>query len=183
MTKTPWQLIILDRDGVINYDSDDYVKSIDEWQALPGSLEAIAQINKLNIPVVVATNQSGVARGLFTLDDLNAMHTKLKTELAKVGGHVENIYYCAHHPDENCDCRKPKPGMYLQALKDFNADPKHTLVIGDSLRDLEAADAAGCQSVLVKTGKGERTLAKHPELKVGMFADLADAIARKLLLK
>lgn len=180
MTKSPWQLIILDRDGVINYDSDDYVKSVDEWQALPGSLEAIAEINKLEIPVVIATNQSGVARGLFTIDDLRAMHTKLQVELARHQGYLNHIYYCAHHPDDNCACRKPKPGMYLQAMKDFNADPKHTLVIGDSLRDLEAADAAGCQSVLVKTGKGERTLAKHPELKAEVFVDLADAVSKKL---
>src|SRR6187402_2999330 len=111
MLKKPWQLIILDRDGVINEDSDSYIKSPCEWQAIPGSLAAISLINNLKIPVVVCTNQSGVARELFTQNDLNAMHHKLRVQLEAVGGHVDKIYVCCHHPNDHCDCRKPKPGL------------------------------------------------------------------------
>lgn len=175
--KKSWQLIILDRDGVINEDSDDYVKSADEWRAIPASLEAIAAINKLTIPVVVCTNQSGLARGLFSQQDLDAMHEKLTRELKAVGGHIDKIYACTHHPDDNCECRKPKPGMYLQAAKDFNADPNHILVIGDSARDIEAAEAAGFHSILVKTGKGERTLAKNTlATHIPIYENLAEAV-------
>jgi len=172
-----WQLIILDRDGVINFDSDDYIKSVSEWQAIPGSLEAIAKINQHHIPVVVCTNQSGIARKLFTIEELHRMHEKMQRELQTMQGHVDKIYFCAHHPDESCNCRKPKAGMYLQALQDFNADPQQTLVIGDSLRDIKAAQTAGCYAALVKTGKGERTLAKDKDLtEIPVYTNLEDAI-------
>jgi len=168
-----WNLVILDRDGVINADSDDYIKSPEEWQALPGSLAAIAALNKLNIPVVVCTNQSGLARGFFDLDTLHAMHDKLQAELKLLHGHIDRIYFCPHHPDEHCSCRKPSPEMYLQAMQDFNVQPSRTVVIGDSLSDLQAAAAAGCHRVLVKTGKGERTLAKlESKSSVEVFSDL-----------
>ncbi len=181
--KTTWQLIILDRDGVINYDSDEYIKSVDEWQALPGSLAAIAQINQLNIPVVVCTNQSGVSRKLFTVDTLQAMHHKLSTELAEHGGHLDNIYACIHHPDDHCSCRKPMPGMYNQAAREFDAQAQHTLVIGDSLRDIQAAQAGGFKCALVRTGKGERTIAKDQGLDgIEVYNDLADVVAHLIAL-
>lgn len=172
-----WQLIILDRDGVINQDSDDYVKSADEWQAIPGSLEAITILNQLNLPVVICTNQSGIGRGLFTVDDLHAMHLKLKHQLGELGGHIDNIYTCPNHPDDNSEHRKPKPGMLIDAMHDFNADPTHTLMIGDSLRDIQAAHAAGCKAVLVRTGKGERTIAKGNLPDIPIYNDLADVVA------
>ncbi len=176
---TPWQLIILDRDGVINQDSDDYIKSVDEWHALPGSLEAIATVNQQNSPVVLCTNQSGVGRGLFDEPTLHAIHDKLTHQLETHGGHVDNIYYCPHTPQNNCDCRKPKAAMYLQALSDFQATPEHTLVVGDSLRDLQAAQTAGCQAVLVKTGKGKRTLEKAEGLNnIAIYNDLADVVTQ-----
>lgn len=145
-----YQLLILDRDGVINQDSPQYIKSPAEWHAIPGSLEAIADLNRAGIKVVVASNQSGVGRGYFTAETLALIHKKMVTELAKLGGHLDGIYYCPHHPATNCNCRKPKPGLLLNILHDFKIEPKDTLVVGDSLRDIEAAQASGCDSVLVK---------------------------------
>ncbi|MCK4608544.1 MAG: D-glycero-beta-D-manno-heptose 1,7-bisphosphate 7-phosphatase [Gammaproteobacteria bacterium] len=158
-----YKLIILDRDGVINKDSDDYIKSPAEWHAIYGSLAAIAKLNKMGCKVVVATNQSGIGRGLFSEDTLEQIHQKMQRELAVVGGSLDGIFYCPHHPDDNCECRKPKPKMLLHILHKYNMTPKETLVIGDSLRDIKAAKAIGCDSVLVKTGKGERTLAKYAD--------------------
>jgi D-glycero-D-manno-heptose 1,7-bisphosphate phosphatase len=175
-----WQLIILDRDGVINHDSDDYIKSVDEWHAIPGSLDAIAHINQMNIPVVICSNQSGVGRGLFSVDALHEMHLKLKQLLSAVNGHIDNIYVCLHHPDDHCECRKPQPGMMIAATHDYDADPAHTLVIGDSLRDIEAAHAAGCKAVLVKTGKGKRTAELTTLPAIAVYDDLATAIEQEL---
>ncbi|KPJ89740.1 MAG: hypothetical protein AMJ53_15505 [Gammaproteobacteria bacterium SG8_11] len=174
------KLVILDRDGVINYDSDEYIKSPDEFIPLPGSLEAIARLNQAGYTVVVATNQSGVARGYFSEQTLAQMHAKLAQLLAQVGGKIDAIYYCPHGPDDNCDCRKPKPGLLQQILQKYDADVADIPVIGDSLRDLQSALAVGAQPILVKTGKGERTLAKlaqEPELlSVPIFADLYEAV-------
>ena len=156
------QILILDRDGVINQDSDDYIKSPEEWMPIPGSLEAIAHFNQLGIKVVVATNQSGVGRGLFTLDTLAAIHQKMQAMLKAAGGHIDGVYFCPHHPDDGCDCRKPKPGLLLQIQRDFNIDLTQAIVVGDSLRDIQAAQAVGAYPMLVKTGKGERTLATNP---------------------
>ncbi len=174
------KLVILDRDGVINYDSDEYIKSPDEFIPLPGSLEAIARLNQAGYTVVVATNQSGIARGYFSEDTLKKMHAKLEKLLAQLGGKIDAIYYCPHGPDDHCDCRKPEPGLLKQILQKYKADVSHLPVIGDSLRDLKSALAVGAQPILVKTGKGERTIAKlaqEPGLKnVPIFTDLNEAV-------
>jgi D-glycero-D-manno-heptose 1,7-bisphosphate phosphatase len=154
------KLIILDRDGVINHDSDDYIKTPDEFIPLPGSLEAISKLNKAGYTVAVATNQSGIARGYYTLETLQQMHDKLNKLLAEQGGHVDYIAYCPHGPDNECDCRKPRPGMYHDIAQHFNVSLKNVPVIGDSLRDLQAAREVGARPYLVRTGKGERTIAK-----------------------
>jgi D-glycero-D-manno-heptose 1,7-bisphosphate phosphatase len=169
------KLIILDRDGVINYDSDEYIKSPDEWRPLPGSLEAIKQLNDAGKIVVVATNQAGPARGLFTMEALTQTHQKFFNSLTAIGAHVDALEFCPHHPDDHCACRKPQPGMLLALLKKFAIAPEHAMMIGDSYRDLEAADAAGMDSVLVRTGKGMRTLEKHI-LDVPVFDDLSMAV-------
>lgn len=170
-------MIILDRDGVINRDSDDFIKSPDEWQPLPGSLEAIARLKRAGWTVAVATNQSGLARGLFDEATLEAMHAKFRRLLADLGAEVDAIYYCPHGPDAACACRKPLPGMYQEAARDFGERLEGTPVVGDSLRDLEAARAVGARPILVRTGKGERTLAKGEGLEgVPVFDDLAAAV-------
>lgn len=171
------RLIILDRDGVINQDSDDYIKSVDEFIPLPGSLEAIAQLNQAGYRVAVATNQSGIARGLYDVATLNAMHDKLRRLLASLGGEIEMIAFCPHGPDEQCDCRKPKPGMYLEIAKRVDNSLKSVPVVGDSLRDLQAAQAVGATPILVRTGKGERTIAKGEGLDgIPIYENLAAAV-------
>jgi D-glycero-D-manno-heptose 1,7-bisphosphate phosphatase len=147
------KLVILDRDGTINEDSAEYIKSPDEWQPLPGALEAIARLNHAGWHVVVATNQSGLGRGLFDVAALNAMHTKMHTMLAAVGGRVDAIFYCPHAPDEQCRCRKPEPGLFEQIGERYGIDLIGVPAVGDSPRDLEAAMAAGCEPHLVLTGK------------------------------
>ena len=171
------KLIILDRDGVINVDSALYIKSPAEWKPLPGSLEAIARLNQAGYKVVVATNQSGIGRGLFDMDTLNAMHEKMHKALAVVGGRIDAIFYCPHTADEGCDCRKPKSGMFERIAKLYNQDLSGVPAIGDSLRDLQAASALGCTPILVKTGKGEKTVAEG-NLPDGTIvrADLAAAV-------
>jgi D-glycero-D-manno-heptose 1,7-bisphosphate phosphatase len=175
------KLVILDRDGVINLDSDQYIKSAAEWQPIPGSLEAIALLNQNGYRVVVATNQSGIGRGLFDMNALNMMHAKMHKALATVGGHVDAIFFCPHTPDDGCECRKPKPGLFLQIADRFDAELHGAHMIGDSHRDLEAGEAAGCKLILVRTGKGERTLTGST-LPAGtlVFDDLAMA-ARHLV--
>lgn len=153
------KIIVLDRDGVINQDSTNFIKSPDDWRAIPGSLEAIAKLNKRGYKVVVATNQSGVARGYFSQHDLDDIHRKMSQQLAQVGGHLDGIFICPHGPNDNCTCRKPKPGLLLNIAKHFAVSPGHMLAIGDSMRDLLAAKAAGCAAILVRTGNGEATLA------------------------
>lgn len=148
------KLIVLDRDGVINEDSDDYIKSPDEYIPIPGSLEAIASLNKSGYTVVVASNQSGLARGYFSEQTLQQMHDKLTRLLEEVGGKVEKIYYCPHGPDDNCDCRKPKPGLLKQILNDYPVKPEEVFLIGDSLKDIQVAKAVNMIPVLVRTGKG-----------------------------
>jgi len=169
--------IILDRDGVINQDSDDYIKSADEWIPIPGSLEAIATLNRAGYQVLIVTNQSGIARGLFDLETLNQMHEKFVNELAAVGGYVEEIFFCPHQPSDYCECRKPKPGMLHQIQKKYDIDLKKTFFIGDNLCDRQLAQAVGCQPILVLTGKGQRTLQNHPELAIDLhFPDLSAAV-------
>ncbi len=172
------KLVILDRDGVINHDSDQYIKSPDEWKPIPGSLAAIARLNQAGYRVVVASNQSGVGRGLFETDTLMAIHDKMIRALAQVGGRLDAIFFCPHTNGDNCECRKPKPGMYKEIAARFNADLAGVPAIGDSMRDLQAAVAVGAQPMLVLTGKGRKT-ADDPDLPPGIpvFPDLAAAAA------
>ena len=171
------KLVILDRDGVINYDSVHYIKSPAEWKPLPGSLEAIARLNQAGYRVVVATNQSGVGRGLFDMDTLNAIHEKMHRAVQAVGGRIDAIFYCPHAPDANCDCRKPRPGMFERIAACFNIDLARVHAIGDTLRDVEAAVAAGARPMLVRTGKGTKTEAEG-NLPVGttIYDNLAAAV-------
>ena len=171
------KLIILDRDGVINHDSDEFIKSPAEWIPIPGSLEAIARLNQAGYRVVVATNQSGVARGLFDVSTLNAIHQKLHTAAQQVGADVDAIFYCPHAADDNCDCRKPKPGMLHTIATRFNTSLKGVPNVGDSLRDLQAGYGVGCVPYLVMTGKGGRTMEKGG-LPPGtlIFPDLASVV-------
>jgi len=152
------KLVILDRDGVINRDSDQYVKCPDEWQSIAGSLEAIARFTQAGYQVVVATNQSGLARGLFDMATLNAMHDKMHKAVNQLGGRIDAVFFCPHAADAGCSCRKPQPGMFLEIAERFDVELAHVPAIGDSLRDLQAASAAGARPILVLTGKGEQTL-------------------------
>jgi D-glycero-D-manno-heptose 1,7-bisphosphate phosphatase len=154
------KLIILDRDGVINHDSDHFIKSPDEWVPIPGSLEAIARLHQAGYRVVVCTNQSGIARGLFNIVTLNAIHQKLHAAVRMVGGEINAIFFCPHSADDNCDCRKPKPGMLQEIANRFGVSLKSVPTVGDSLRDLQAGFVLGCTPYLVLTGKGEKTHAK-----------------------
>ena len=168
------KLIILDRDGVINQDSDNYIKSPEEFIPLPGSLEAISRLHRAGYTITVATNQSGISRGYFDIDTLNRMHEKLYQLLAVHGGQIDGIFYCPHGPDDNCECRKPKPGLLLDIKSRFNTVMQDVPVIGDSLRDLQAARSVGAKPILVKTGKGARTIAKNEGLEgVQVYDNLA----------
>lgn len=170
-------LILLDRDGVINYDRDDFIKSEDEWQALPGSLEAIARLNRHGYRVVVVSNQSGLARGLFDIDMLTRIHNKLNRHLAQFGGRIDGFFFCPHGPDDHCDCRKPKPGLYLDVARRLRVSLAGVTAVGDRLADCQAAAAAGARPVLVKTGNGQ-ALADSGEVPedVPVFADLAAVV-------
>lgn len=172
------KLIILDRDGVINHDSDQYIKSPDEWRPIDGSLEAIARLNQWGWRVVVASNQSGIGRGLFGMDTLNAINDKMVKSLAQVGGRIDAIFFCPHAADSTCDCRKPKPGMFLQIAERFNTSLEGVPVVGDSLRDLQAGLTVGCAPYLVLTGKGQKTR-EDPALpeSTQIYPDLATVVA------
>ncbi|HQA11184.1 MAG: D-glycero-beta-D-manno-heptose 1,7-bisphosphate 7-phosphatase [Zoogloea sp.] len=172
------KIIVLDRDGVINLDSEQFIKKPEEWKPIPGSLEAIARLNESGWRVVIASNQSGLGRGLFDMDTLNAINEKMTKALGQVGGRIDAIFFCPHTADSTCDCRKPKPGMFLQIAERFNADMKGVPVVGDSLRDLQAGAAVGCKPYLVLTGKGVKTQA-DPALPEGteIFPDLAAVVA------
>lgn len=168
----PW--IILDRDGVINEDSDTFVKNLSEFRFIPGSIEAIAALTQADIPVTVATNQSGLARGLFSHETLAQMHAHLEAAIQAVGGKLSAIAFCPHGPDDACTCRKPLPGLLYTLHTQMGLPLEDAIVIGDSLRDLEAAIAVGAKPVLVLSGKGTRTLEKHPELaqKLDIYPNL-----------
>lgn len=169
------RFVILDRDGTINIDSDAFIKTPEEWQPLPGSLEAIALLNRHGFHVIVVSNQSGVARGLLDLATLDAIHAKMQQMTAEAGGTIEAIYFCPHGPEDVCDCRKPKAGLFRRFSADYQTELDQVYAIGDSLRDLQAAEAAGAKPILVKTGKGEKTLGNHPELNCPIFDTLYDA--------
>lgn len=173
------KLVILDRDGVINQDSAQFIKSPDEWIPIPGSLEAIALLNQSGFRVAIATNQSGVGRGLFDMAVLNAIHDKMYRALGRLGGRIDAMFYCPHAADANCSCRKPKPGMFEEIGARFGVELKGIPAVGDSLRDLQAGSAVGAQPILVLTGKGETTQ-KIGHLPQGTWicADLASAAQR-----
>ena len=179
--------LILDRDGVINYDSDDFIKSPAEWCPLPGSLEAIAALNAHAYRIVVISNQSGLARGLFDHNTLEAIHHKFQTLLKQKDGQIERIYFCPHGPDDQCACRKPLPGLFDQFAKEFNVNLDSIYAVGDSVRDLEAAHDSGARCVLVRTGKGaqsEQRLQALPEDNplhhVPVYNDLASFVDQLL---
>jgi len=155
------KLIILDRDGVINQDSAAFVKTPDEWLPLPGSLQAIARLNRAGYRVVVASNQSGVARGLISMASLNAIHSKMRRELSNVGASLDAIFVCPHGPDEACQCRKPLPGMFHDIARRFDVSLQGVPAVGDSLRDLQACAQAGCAPWLVMTGNGSKTVTQQ----------------------
>ena len=168
------KLVILDRDGTINVDSEQHVKSIEEFHPIKGSLEAIARLTQADYRVVVATNQSGIARGLLDTHTLFAIHDTLVRALAQVGGRIDAFFFCPHKAEDNCACRKPQPGMLLEVARRFNVSLDETYMVGDAQRDLEAAAAAGARPVLVLTGKGAKTRADG-KLPAGtrVFPDLA----------
>ena len=173
------RLVILDRDGVINKDSSEFVKSAEEWLPLPGSVAAIAALSAAGFFVAIASNQSGLARGLFDQDALDAMHSKLKALVEAEGGRVDHIAICPHGPDDDCNCRKPKPGLLMQIAQHFGLPLQGVAVVGDSERDLQAAVAVGARPILVRTGNGklteQRLAAERGDIEV--YDDLASAIA------
>ncbi len=178
-------LLVLDRDGVINEDSPDYIRSVADWRPIPGSLQAIADLSRAGFSIAVATNQSGLSRGYFGLDDLEAIHATLCQQVEDSGGHIAGIFYCPHLPGEGCHCRKPATGLLEAMQAELGMSPRGAIFIGDSLRDLQAARAFGCRPVLVQTGKGRATLdslqdgtAKlaDPDT-IAVYKDLASAAA------
>lgn len=172
---TEQRYILLDRDGVINHDSDLFIKSPEEWQPIDGSLEAIALLNRHNFKVAVISNQSGLARGLFDQAMLDKIHAKMQQMTEQKGGKIDAIYFCPHGPDDRCDCRKPKPGMLEVFAREYHADLQTVALVGDSIVDIQAAQAAGAKPILVKTGKGRKTLADHPDLNIPFFENLYEA--------
>jgi len=178
------RLIILDRDGVINEDSDQYIRGLEDWHPIPGSIEAIARLSQAGFEVAIATNQSGLARGYFGLDELEAIHDRLRALVAAAGGEVGVIAYCPHLPDEGCDCRKPRTGLLDTIHRELLLPLEGAPFVGDSLKDLQAAQAAGCQPVLVTTGKGRATcnaisvdgVALRSPASIPVFPDLAAAV-------
>ena len=176
------QFIILDRDGVINYDSKDYIKSVDEWKPIPGSLEAITLLCQAGYTIAVATNQSGVGSGLYTEKALTAIHEKMERCLKALGGTIDRIFYCPHRPEDKCICRKPGTGLFEQIAAYYRLDLKGIIAIGDSLRDIQAARQVACQPILVLTGNGEQTIKNNPELshQIPIFPDLLAAVKQLL---
>lgn len=173
------KIVVLDRDGVINHDSDAYIKSAEEWHPLEGSLEAIARLKHSGYTVVVASNQSGLARGYFDIEALSAMHRKMDKMLAKIGASIDAIFYCPHGPDDGCDCRKPKPGMLLEIGQRFNVSLKDVVFIGDSISDIKAANSAHAKAMLVRTGKGlkaEKIIQTECKECIPVYDDLAAAV-------
>ncbi len=168
------KLVILDRDGVINADSPEYIKSASEWVALPHSLEAIAKLGRAGFTVIVASNQSGLGRGLFDADALASIHDKMLREVRHHGGDISAIYFCPHRPDEGCECRKPRPGLLQQIANDRQISMRDVPIIGDSARDLDAARSVGARPILVLTGNGRKTLASGAQVDE-VFEDLEQA--------
>ena len=176
----PVKLLILDRDGVINHDSDAYIKSLEEWIPLPGAIAAMARLSQAGWTLAVATNQSGIARGYYSTEVLESMHQRLRQLLREQGGELGLIRYCPHGPEDGCACRKPKPGLLQEIAAHYGVALEGLWFVGDSSSDLEAARAVDCQAVLVKTGKGQRTLSQALPEGTLVFDDLA-AVAAYLL--
>ncbi|MDH5600819.1 MAG: D-glycero-beta-D-manno-heptose 1,7-bisphosphate 7-phosphatase [Gammaproteobacteria bacterium] len=176
------KLVILDRDGVINQDSDNFIKSVDEFIPLPGSIKAIARLKHAGYQVYIATNQSGIYRGFYDEATLHAMHEKLAILLKEHDAEIDGIEFCPHGPDDHCNCRKPKAGMYLNIAKRAGlTNLSEALVVGDSLRDLQAAQSVNAKPHLVRTGKGERTIKKGEGLNgIPVYNDLADFVKQLL---
>lgn len=173
------KLIILDRDGVINEDSDDYIKRPEEWIPIAGSLDAIARLNHAGYAVAIASNQSGIARGYFSMESLAAMSVKMSDMLAQYGGRIDAMVFCPHGPKDGCDCRKPKPGMLIEIGNRFRTSLGNVLFVGDNINDIKAAQAAGVKPVLVRTGKGKQTVATLAENNfqdVVVYDDLAKVV-------
>ena len=182
-TSASARVIVLDRDGVINHDSKNFIKSADEFKCLPGSIEALSRLNHMGWKLVIASNQSGIGRGLFNKEDLDAMHAKLHDQLALSGATVAGIFYCPHKPEDGCACRKPKTGLLLEAERSLGLSLVGVPFIGDSLRDLQAARAHGCRPILVRTGNGklvEPDLASQEWSHVAIYDNLSD-VAEALL--
>jgi len=174
------KLVILDRDGVINHDSQDYIKTPEEWQPLPGSLNAIAALNAAGFRVVVVSNQSGIGRGLFSETEFSQIHRKMTSAVRAAGGEIAGFYYCPHRPDDDCDCRKPRPGLLERVKADFNISLAGVPLIGDKITDVELARRVGARPILVLTGYWQDTVAALDDNGVESFADLA-AAARALI--
>lgn len=176
------RLLILDRDGVINEDSPDYVRSVDQWLPLPGSIEAIAALSRAGFEVVVASNQSGLARGYFSLDELEGMHEKMAGLVEAAGGRLGGVFYCPHHPDDDCDCRKPRTGLLEAIEREYGLSVSGCYFVGDSVKDVECALAKGAIPLLVLTGNGRSASADllSRGIAARVFDDLA-AVARELL--
>ena len=175
------RMVIIDRDGVINQDSESYIKSPEEWHPLPGSLEAINRLKKAGYLVTIATNQSGVGRGLYSEETLQEIHAKLTRMLAARGVVVDGIFYCPHRPEENCICRKPKPGLLFKIARQFDIDLSETPFVGDSISDIRAAVMAKAIPILVRTGKGEHVMQNYPEaMDVPVYDDLAHFVRETL---
>jgi len=182
-------LIVLDRDGVINEDSGDYIRSVADWRPIPGSLEAIARLSRAGYTIAIATNQSGLGRGYFGIDELEAIHSLLQQQVEELDGHIEGIFYCPHLPEEGCQCRKPATGLLTAIEAELGQSPRGSFFIGDSVKDLQAAKAFGCQPMLVRTGKGNASLAALAEgsaavaeaAAIPVYDDLAAAVQAILL--
>lgn len=176
------KLVVLDRDGVINQDSDDYIKTEEEWIPIPGSLEAIARLNHAGYRIIVATNQSGLGRGYFAIDALNAIHHKMQQELSTLGAQIEAIFFCPHAPDADCRCRcrcrKPLPGLFEDIAERLRIDMVEIPMIGDSFRDIQAATTVGASPSLVLTGKGQSAVKEHMDDLTGIpiYKDLSTAV-------
>lgn len=172
--------VLLDRDGVINFDSPDYILTPEQWEAIPGSLEAIARLTRADIPVAICSNQSALGRGMMSEDLFHAIHAKMLLAIEEAGGMLAHAAYCPHAPEEKCSCRKPLPGLIFEALDALDVEADDALMIGDSTRDIEAARAAGVEAILVQTGYGnaemilQRSLVINPEIKA--CPDLASAV-------
>jgi D-glycero-D-manno-heptose 1,7-bisphosphate phosphatase len=175
------KLFILDRDGVINADSDDFIKDLREWRPLPGALEAIARLSGAGYSVAVCTNQSGIGRELITVSKLQEIHDAMRAGVEALGGTIGGIYFCPHVPEDGCECRKPRPGLLERAMAEAGVAPKDTIAIGDALRDLLAARSAGCRPILVRTGRGLNSEAEARALGFNdVHDDLAAAVAHAL---